>query len=101
MADRTILLDQAKNNAFASFGEARHKIQRIVQTAYEMYFALYQALDVDKGDDGELYRQYPKNYFDYVIIDECHRGSSTESGNWRKILDYFSSATHIGMTADP
>ena len=101
LADRTILLDQAKNNAFASFGEARHKIQRIVQTAYEMYFALYQALDVDKGDDGELYRQYPKNYFDYVIIDECHRGSSTESGNWRKILDYFSSATHIGMTATP
>ena len=101
LADRTILLDQAKNNAFASFGEARHKIQRIVQTAYEMYFALYQALDVDKGDDGELYRLYPENYFDYVIIDECHRGSSTESGNWRKILDYFSSATHIGMTATP
>jgi len=100
LADRTILLDQAKNNAFANFGEARHKIQRKVQTAYEMYFALYQALDVDK-EDGELYKQYPKNYFDYVIIDECHRGSSTESGNWRKILEYFSDATHIGMTATP
>ena len=100
LADRAILLDQAKNNAFANFGEARHKIQRTVQTAYEMYFALYQALDVSK-EDGELYKQYHKDYFDYVIIDECHRGSSTESGNWRKILDYFSNAIHIGMTATP
>lgn len=100
LADRTILLDQAKNNAFANFGEARHKIQRVVQTAYEMYFALYQALDVDK-EDGELYKQYPNDYFDYVIIDECHRGSATEFGSWRKILDHFSNAIHIGMTATP
>ena len=100
LADRTVLLDQAKNNAFANFGEARHKIQKKIETAYEMYFALYQALDVDK-DDGQLYKQYPKNYFDYVIIDECHRGGATESGNWRKILDHFSNAVHIGMTATP
>ena len=100
LADRTVLLNQAKNSAFAGFGEARHKIQKVVETAYQMYFALYQALDVDK-EGRELYKQYPKDFFDYVIIDECHRGSSTESGDWRKILDYFSDATHIGMTATP
>ncbi len=100
LADRTILLDQARNNAFANFGEARHKIQRVVQTAFGMYFALYQALDVEK-ENGELYKQYPTDFFDYVIIDECHRGSSNESGNWRKILDHFSNAIHIGMTATP
>ncbi len=100
LADRTVLLDQAKNNAFAGFGEARHKIQKVAQTAYSMYFALYQALDVDK-EDCELYKQYSKDFFDYIIIDECHRGSSNEDGSWRKILDYFKDAVHIGMTATP
>jgi len=100
LADRDVLLNQAKNNAFANFGDSRHRIQRKVETAYEMYFALYQALDVDK-EEGELYRQYSKDFFDYVIIDECHRGTSNEGGDWRKILDYFDSATHIGMTATP
>jgi len=100
LADRDVLLNQARNRDFANFGEARHRIQRNPKTAYEMYFALYQALDVDK-EEGELYQQYPKNFFDYVIIDECHRGSSTEGGEWRKILDYFDSAVHIGMTATP
>lgn len=100
LADRTILLNQAKNNAFAGFGDARHRIQRKVETAYEIYFALYQALDVEKGED-ELFMQYPKDFFDYVIIDECHRGGSTEGGEWRKILEHFNSAVHIGMTATP
>lgn len=100
LADRDVLLNQAKNNSFANFGDARHRIQRKVETAYEMYFALYQALDVDK-EEGELYKQYSKDFFDYVIIDECHRGSSSEGGDWRKILDYFDSATHVGMTATP
>jgi len=100
LADRTVLLDQAKNSAFAGFGESRHKIQRKRETAYDMYFALYQALDAGRGEE-ELYKEYPQDFFDYVIIDECHRGSSTESGDWRKILDYFSNATHIGMTATP
>ena len=76
------------------------RIKGKVETAYQVYFALYQALDVDK-EEGELYKQYPSDFFDYVIIDECHRGSSTESGDWRKILDHFDSATHIGMTATP
>ena len=100
LADRDVLLNQAKNNSFASFGDARHRIQRKANTAYDMYFALYQALDVDK-EEGELYKQYPADFFDYVIIDECHRGSSTEGGEWRKILEYFKSAVHVGMTATP
>jgi len=100
LADRTTLLDQAYVNNFANFGEARHKIKRKSETAYEMYFALYQGLDVEKEED-LLYKQYQNDFFDYVIIDECHRGSSTADGNWRKILDYFKSATHIGMTATP
>ena len=100
LVDRDVLLNQAKNNAFGAFGDARHRIQRTANTAYDMYFALYQALDVDKGED-TLYELYPKDFFDYVIIDECHRGSSTEGGKWRNILDYFDHAVHIGMTATP
>ena len=100
LVDRKTLLNQAMTNNFANFGEARHKIHRKAETAYEMYFALYQGLDVDK-EEGELYKQYPKDFFDYVIIDECHRGSSTEGGSWRNILDFFASAAHIGMTATP
>jgi len=100
LADRSVLLDQARNNAFAPFREARHRIQRRVETAYEMYFALYQALDVDK-EERELYKEYPPDFFDYVIIDECHRGTASEEGAWRKILDYFSGAIHVGMTATP
>lgn len=99
LADRNVLLDQAKNNAFSAFGDARHRIQKIANTAFDMYFALYQALDVDK-DEGELYKLYEKDFFDYIIIDECHRGQ-TEGGEWRNILDYFDHAVHIGMTATP
>lgn len=100
LADRDILLTQAKNNAFAAFGDARRRIQRIANTAFDMYFALYQALDVGEKEE-ELYKSYPSDFFDYIIIDECHRGSSTEGGEWRNILDYFKDAVHIGMTATP
>jgi len=100
LADRDVLLDQAKNNAFAAFGDARHRIQRVASTAFDMYFALYQALDVGREED-ELYKMYPKDFFDYIIIDECHRGSSTEGGEWRDILEYFKHAVHVGMTATP
>ena len=100
LVDRKTLLNQAMTDNFANFGEARHRIHRKSETAYEMYFALYQGLDVDK-EEGELYKQYPKDFFDYVIIDECHRGSSTEGGSWREILEFFKSAAHIGMTATP
>lgn len=100
LADRTVLLDQARNDAFAGFGDARHRIQGTKEMAYDMYFALYQALDSGSGRE-DLYRKYPEDFFNYIIIDECHRGSSTESGDWRKILDYFSKAVHVGMTATP
>jgi type I restriction enzyme R subunit len=81
---------------FSPFGQARHRIQRKVQKAYEMYFALYQALDVDK-EESELYKEYPADFFDYVIIDECHRGGANEQSNWREILNHFSTAVHVGI----
>lgn len=110
LTDRDALLTQAMNGAFSPFGTAKHRIRRKAETAYDMYFALYQALDTGKFDDDEhedesnllrVYRQYASDFFDYVIVDECHRGSSTEGGQWRNILNYFSSAVHIGMTATP
>jgi type I restriction enzyme, R subunit len=100
LADRDILITQAFFGNFEPFGEARHRIQKTVQKAYEMYFALYQALDVDQ-DQGELYKEYSEDFFDYIIIDECHRGSANESSNWRHILNHFKKAIHIGMTATP
>lgn len=103
LTDRDALLRQAHDKDFAPFGNARKRIRGKMEDAYDMYFALYQALDVDKeeGDkEIELYKQYDPNFFDYVIVDECHRGVS-EDGNWRNILDYFGDAVHIGMTATP
>ncbi|MCH7647552.1 MAG: DEAD/DEAH box helicase family protein, partial [Thaumarchaeota archaeon] len=88
---------------FAPFENARKRIRGKKEEAYDVYFALYQALDVDKeeGDkEIELYKQYEPDFFEYVIVDECHRGVS-EDGNWRSILDYFGDAVHIGMTATP
>lgn len=103
LTDRDALLKQAYDKDFAPFENARKRIRGKKEEAYDMYFALYQALDVDKeaGDkEIELYRQYDPDFFDYVIVDECHRGVS-EDGNWRTILDYFGDAVHIGMTATP
>jgi len=100
LVDRDVLITQAMDGNFSPFGQARHRIQRKVQKAYEMYFALYQALDVDK-EESELYKEYPADFFDYVIIDECHRGTANEQSNWREILNHFSTAVHVGMTATP
>jgi type I restriction enzyme, R subunit len=103
LTDRDALLKQAHDKDFAPFGNARKRIRGKKEEAYDMYFALYQALDVDKEEgeqEIELYKQYDSDFFDYVIIDECHRGVS-EDGNWRSILDYFGDAVHIGMTATP
>lgn len=103
LTDRDALLKQAYNKDFAPFENARKRIRGKKEEAYDVYFALYQALDVDKeeGDkEIELYKQYEPDFFEYVIVDECHRGVS-EDGNWRSILDYFGDAVHIGMTATP
>jgi type I restriction enzyme R subunit len=100
LADRNVLIDQAKDRTFSPMGQALHKIRGRAVKSREVYFALYQAL-FGTGDGPNLYEQYPKDFFDLIVVDECHRGSANEEGNWRKILDYFNTATQIGMTATP
>jgi len=100
LADRNILVDQAKDRTFIPFGEALHKIQRRPIKSREVYFAIYQAIADREGQPG-LYRRYPPDFFDQIFVDECHRGSAREESNWRQILEYFHPATQTGMTATP
>jgi type I restriction enzyme R subunit len=101
LADRNILVDQTMQQDFAPFGEVMHKItNREIKKNYEIYLALYQAV-TGKEEWKQIYRQFPADFFDLVVIDECHRGSAAEDSAWRDVLDYFSSATHIGLTATP
>ncbi len=100
LADRNILVDQAKDRTFTPFGDAVQKIQRRPVKSREVYFAIYQAIADREGEPG-LYRRYPPDFFDLVIVDECHRGSARDESNWRDILEYFRPATQIGMTATP
>ncbi|MFZ5919495.1 MAG: EcoAI/FtnUII family type I restriction enzme subunit R [Chloroflexota bacterium] len=100
LADRNVLVDQAKDRTFSPMGQALHKISGRVVKSREVYFSLYQALANPKMNEN-LYEKYPRDFFDLIIVDECHRGSANEYGSWRKILEYFSSATQIGMTATP
>lgn len=101
LADRNILADQAKNNDFKPFGKAMTKIvNRKVDKSYEIYLSLYQAV-TGTEEERNIYKQFSPDFFDLVVIDECHRGSASEDSAWRQILDYFSSATHIGLTATP
>lgn len=101
LADRNILVDQTMTNDFNPFGAAMTKIQkRQIDKSYEIYLCLYQAVTGSEADQN-VYRQFSPNFFDLVIIDECHRGSAAEDSAWREILDYFSSATQIGLTATP
>lgn len=101
LVDRNILADQTKTNDFKPFGQAMTKItNRTVDKAFEIYLSLYQAV-TGTEDEQNIYRQFSPDFFDLVIIDECHRGSAAEDANWRKVLEYFSSATQIGMTATP
>jgi type I restriction enzyme R subunit len=101
LADRNILVDQTMQQDFAPFGEVMHKItNREVKKNYEVYLALYQAV-TGKEEWKQIYRQFPSDFFDLVVVDECHRGSASDDSAWRDVLDYFSSATHLGLTATP
>ncbi len=101
LADRNILIDQPKDGLFAAFGDARYKIESgEVVKSREMYFAIYQALAEDERREG-LFKAFPPDFFDLVIVDECHRGSAREDSAWRAILDYFEPAFKLGLTATP
>ncbi|WP_299207935.1 EcoAI/FtnUII family type I restriction enzme subunit R [uncultured Tateyamaria sp.] len=101
LADRNILVDQTKTNDFKPFGGAMTKISnRYADKSYEIYLSLYQAV-TGTDEAANIYKQFSRDFFDLVIIDECHRGSAAADSAWREILEYFSSATQIGMTATP
>lgn len=101
LADRNILVDQPKDGIFAAFGDARCKIEsgEVIQSR-EMYFAIYQALAEDERRIG-LFKSFGPDFFDLVIVDECHRGSSRDDSSWRVILEYFEPSFQLGMTATP
>ena len=99
LADRNILVDDPMAKMFAPFGDARHKIAGgDVSQSRDMYFGIYQALSTASAD---VFRQYRRDFFDLIIIDECHRGSSRDESAWRAVLDYFEPAVQFGMTATP
>ncbi len=100
LADRNVLVDQTISGDFKPFAGKMTKVEnRKLDSSYEIYLALYQQLT---GDDGkEAFLQFKPDFFDLIIIDECHRGSAKEESAWRKVLEYFSSATHVGCTATP
>jgi type I restriction enzyme R subunit len=123
LADRNILVDQTMVNDFRPFGAAMAKLstdaktieradgsevqlttaidkKRRIDTAYEVYLGLYQAI-TGPEERKKLYREFSPGFFDLIVIDECHRGSAAEDSAWREILDHFSDATQIGMTATP
>ena len=100
LADRNVLVDDPMAKDFRPFGDARAKISGTAVKSRDMYFAIYQAIARDEQRPG-LYRDYPRDFFDLVIVDECHRGSAREGGSWREILEWFEPAVQIGMTATP
>ncbi|MCR9245154.1 MAG: DEAD/DEAH box helicase family protein [bacterium] len=101
LADRNVLVDDPMAKTFTPFGDARWKIEGGVATkSRQMYFAIYQSIARDENRPG-LYREYAPDYFDLIVIDECHRGSARDDSNWREILDYFEPAFQVGMTATP
>ncbi|MDS4058495.1 MAG: DEAD/DEAH box helicase family protein [Candidatus Contendobacter sp.] len=115
LADRNILVDQTMVNDFRPFGPAMAKLstsaktivratdadaRASIDTAYEVYLALYQAI-TGPEERQKVYRQFSRGFFDLIVIDECHRGSAAEDSAWREILDYFAAATQIGLTATP
>jgi type I restriction enzyme R subunit len=101
LVDRNILADQTKINDFKPFGQAMTKItNRVVDKSFEIYLCLYQAV-TGTEEEQNIYKQFSPDFFDLVIVDECHRGSADENASWRQVLEYFSAATQIGLTATP
>tara|TARA_R110001606_G_scaffold236192_2_gene384170 strand:+ start:1907 stop:4279 length:2373 start_codon:yes stop_codon:yes gene_type:complete len=102
LADRKALLDQTKNGDFSPFGnDIMHIIKnRKIDKSYQIYFALYQGL-TSTDEDKNAYKEFSQDFFDLIVIDECHRGSASEASAWRDVLTYFDSATQIGLTATP
>ena len=101
LADRNVLVDQTRINDFQPFGQAMTKITgRTVDPAFEIHLALYQAL-TGPEESQKAFKQVAADFFDLIIIDECHRGSAAEDSAWREILEYFGNAAQIGLTATP
>ncbi|WP_417371896.1 EcoAI/FtnUII family type I restriction enzme subunit R [Gelidibacter japonicus] len=107
LADRNVLADQAintfnpyENDVIKIDGEEIRKRNGVVPTNAFIFFAIYQAI-AEREDIGGYYQEYPEDFFDLIVIDECHRGSANEEGSWRAILDHFSPAVHLGLTATP
>lgn len=101
LADRNALIDQTRRGDFRHFKDKMTVIkQKIIDKSFEIYLALYQGL-TNYDEDKDAYREFSPDFFDLIVIDECHRGSASEDSAWREILSYFKSATHIGLTATP
>jgi type I restriction enzyme R subunit len=101
LADRNVLIDQTKRGDFKHFKDHMTVIRKkVIDKAFEIYLALYQGL-TNYNEDKDAYKEFSPDFFNLIVIDECHRGSAAEDSVWRSILEYFSKATHIGLTATP
>lgn len=101
LVDRNILADQTMINDFKHFGDKMTKIQnRNVDKSYEVFLALYQGITGNE-EEKNIFKQFSPDFFDLIIVDECHRGSAKDNSAWREVLDYYSNATQIGLTATP
>ena len=101
LADRNILIDDPRNRDFKPFKSAMTKVsKRQIDKSYEIYLCLYQAV-TGTNEEKNIYKQFSPDFFDLVIIDECHRGSASADSSWRQVLEYFTNATQIGLTATP
>ena len=102
LADRTALISQTFTNDFAPFKDKMTWVtKQNFDTAHEIYLGLYQGLTGEDEDANSLFRQFSPTFFDLIVVDECHRGSAKADSQWREVLEYFSSATQIGLTATP